>query len=469
MTSYAPPGPPAPAVEAFWLQLPKATVDGAVLRLSGGTTFLGSSDLSNAMFIRDDYTGLWAEMQRLLSSGLSSIVISGNPGIGKSLFGLFVAWQLLCQSKPATVVWEARLTGTRTLIRDGRVLRGNLDAFMDELDHRDTWYLVDESIFPGAVRVEARTLVFSSPKRDNYRLTLKSAASTLRHLPVWSWDEIEACRRLLYSDDVVRTPAAVAEAYSRWGGIPRFVLEKLGDVSAQSELEDAIAACDLRTLMSSVGAIDSAPDASHRILHILTTPSYLRSSVQFGSSYIVASIAELFKKRQRADLFSFVSCETAPVYAKLRGDFFEVLAHEIIAAGGVFRARGLSPVSSEADLMLMSMPLQRFSGKNPKVLEDLNALPVSPSYFQPYARTFPVLDALVLPNMLFQMTVSVNHAVNESNLTEIIHYLKVNTIELLFVVPPDKFDTFAAYTFKDASLGQRVRQQVLRVPFDIAV
>ena len=466
--SDAQPCSPAAAVEAFWLQLPLATVDGAVLRLAGGTTFLGSSNLSNAMFIRDDYRGLWTEMQRLISSGLSRIVISGNPGIGKSWFGLFVAFQLLSQMKPATIVWEARLSGTRTLIRDGCVLRGNLDSFLDELDDSSTWYLVDEAIFPGALRVEARTLVFSSPKRDNYRLTLKSTASTLRHLPVWSWDEIDACRQLLYTNDTVRTPAAVAEAYSRWGGIPRFVLEKLDDASAQTELEEAIAGCDLRRLMESVGAIDSAPDASHRILHILTTPKYLKSSVEFGSDHIVARIAELFKTRQRAEFFSFVSCETAPLYAKLRGDFFEVLAHDTVVAGGVFRTRGLAPVSGDSDLSLPSLPVQRFSGKSPRALEKLTAL-LQAHYFRPYARNFPVADALVLPNMLFQMTVSLNHDVNESKLAAIMNYLKANTAELVFVVPPDKFEKFAAYKFKDARLGQRVRQRVLRIPFDMVV
>jgi hypothetical protein len=52
---------PAPlSAEAFWKQLPNATVVGNVLRLVGGTTFLGSSKLPGFMYIRDDYVGLWA-------------------------------------------------------------------------------------------------------------------------------------------------------------------------------------------------------------------------------------------------------------------------------------------------------------------------------------------------------------------------------------------------------------------------
>jgi predicted NACHT family NTPase len=89
-------------VTAFWKQLPNATVEGNVLRLAGDTTFLGSSKLPDRMYIRDDYVKLWMEIQGLVSSGLSRIVVSGNPGIGKSWFGLYIAFMLLSRSQPPT-------------------------------------------------------------------------------------------------------------------------------------------------------------------------------------------------------------------------------------------------------------------------------------------------------------------------------------------------------------------------------
>ena len=140
------------SLESFLTQLPHAAVDGHVLRLAGGTTFLGSSTLPGAMYVRADYVGLWAEIQRLTASGVTRIVVSGNPGIGKSWFGLFVAFKLLSGSQPPTIVWEAHRRASRMLVRGGHVLEGSLTDFKPELADTRTWYLVDEAVPPRRCR-----------------------------------------------------------------------------------------------------------------------------------------------------------------------------------------------------------------------------------------------------------------------------------------------------------------------------
>ncbi len=314
-----------------------------MLRLAGGTTFWGSSKLPCFMYIRDDYVGLWAVIQRLISSGLSRIVISGNPGIGKSWFGLYVAFMLVSGSEPVTIVWESRQRSSRTLIRGGQVFRGNLEAFVSELEDTRTWYLVDEAVPPGATEVEACTLVFSSPKRENYKDTLEAPASTIRYMPPWSWEEIEACHSLLYADDSERPLSEVRIAFDKWGGIPRFVLEKLRDEAAQQSLLEALGTADMVVILKSVvGQIDAATEASHRLLHIVTSAPYVVKSIEFGSDYIKGRATEILLRRQPAELSYFVSRETDPLFAKLRGDCFEVLAHEKVSAGGEFPTRLLT-------------------------------------------------------------------------------------------------------------------------------
>jgi hypothetical protein len=460
---------PAPvSAEAFWKQLPLATVDGNVLRLAGGTTFLGSSKLPGFMYIRDDYVGLWSEIQSQVSSGLSRIVISGNPGIGKSWFGLYIAYQLLSRSQRPTIVWEARLSGTRTLIREGQVLEGSLEDFRAELGDASTWYLVDESVYPGPWRVEATTLVFSSPKRDNYRLLLKAPASTTRYLPPWSWEEIEACRSLLYADDPGRPASEVRAAYERWGGIPRYVLEKVADRSAQLELSRALSVKNVEKVLDSVGEIDTAPEASHRLLHILTSAPYVDTSVEFGSDYIRGRATEILLRRQRAELSYFVSRETDPLFANLRGDCFEGLAHEKLAAGGEFQTRLLTGAGGSSTRIMPRAPLRRISGNKLENLAELCDFPAG-TYCKPTNGNFPVIDALITPGMLLQMTVSERHGVDEAKLEQILVALGLDSAELAFVVPPDKFDGFAAYKFKDALLGMRITQLALCVSFDVVI
>ena len=441
-----------------------------MLRLVGGTTFLGSSALLDRMYIRHDYAGLWSEIQRLISSGLSRIVVSGNPGIGKSWFGLYVAYQLLSRKSPPVIVWEARLSGTRTLIRDGRVLDGSLNDFRTELSNTSAWYLVDEAVFPGAMRVEAKTLVFSSPKRDNYRLTLKATASTIRYLPPWSWDEIQACHELLYADDPDRPLAEVSDAFERWGGIPRFVLEKLRDGAAQLELQKAIASTgNVDILVRSVGEIDTAQESSHRVLHMITSKPYIDVDLQFGSEYIQARMTELLLTRHRTEMYNFVLRETDPLYATIRGKCFEVLAHEQLVSGGEFPTRILtSSTGGRSTRLFQRTTPQRFPSNRP---EDLVALRNEPAggYWRPLAGNFPVIDALILPNILFQMTVSEKHGVDESKLEQILAALSVASAELVFVVPPDKFDAFQAYKFSDNALEARITQTALCVAFDVVI
>ena len=439
-----------------------------MLRLAGGTTFLGSNTLPGFMYIRDDYVGLWAEIQRLISSGLSRIVISGNPGIGKSWFGLYVAFMLLSGSEPVTIVWESRRRSSRTLILNGQVFRGNLEAFVSELADTHTWYLVDEAVPPGATEVEARTLVFSSPKRENYKDTLKAPASTIRYMPVWSWEEIEACHSLLYADDSERPLSEVRNAFDKWGGIPRFVLEKLRDEAAQQSLLEALGTADMVVILKSVGQIDAATEASHRLLHIITSAPYVVKSIEFGSDYIKGRATEILLRRQRAELSYFVSRETDPLFAKLRGDCFEVLAHEKLAAGGEFPTRLLTGAAGSNIRSLPCASLRRFSGNKPEDLALLFSLPAG-TYCRPVVGSFPVIDALISPAMLLQMTVSERHGVDEAKLEQILIALGLDYAELVFVVPPDKFDGFAAYKFKGAALGMRITQLALCVSFDVVI
>ena len=399
------------------------------------------------MYIRDDYVGLWAEIQRLISFGLSRIVISGNPGIGKSWFGLYVAFMLLSGSEPVTIVWEARRRSSRTLIRDGRVLEGSLTDFRAELADTRTWYLVDEAVPPGATEVEARTLVFSSPKRENYKDTLKAPASTIRYLPVWSWDEIEACHALLYADDPTRPFSEVKAAYERWGGIPRFVLEKLRDEAGQLLLEEAIDTANVRLIRNSVGQIDAAPEASHRLLHIQAQRPYVRKSVTIGTRYILDCLMNRFLEQQASEVQDFlISSVSSSNLGTVRGDMFEGYSHRVLRNGGDFRVRCLDgPDAGTESVLHMARCVGVHSIREPA---DLALCPSDEHYCRPAIPNFPAVDALKLPGNLFQMTVSATHSIKHTALKRVLEQLPdVPRYDLYFVVPEDVYPSFSAQLY----------------------
>jgi hypothetical protein len=127
-----------PRLAKFWDALPRATItDGdRVLRLSDGTTFLGLDDRPQELYIRDDYKGLWSLIEN--NQSMRKVVVTGNPGIGKSYFGLFALHKL--STMGATVVWERTASSERYLFRPGEVAReGGMSSFKQELKQSSTW------------------------------------------------------------------------------------------------------------------------------------------------------------------------------------------------------------------------------------------------------------------------------------------------------------------------------------------
>lgn len=131
---------------AFWTSLrsAKVTHDGRLLELAGGTAFLGSYDKGGKLFVRTHYEQLWAIVQQLVEAGTARrILVTGNPGTGKSCFGLYVLMQLALAG--TTVIWQRSCSGERYLFRENTVVVGKLDSFMHELHDTTAWYVVPRS------------------------------------------------------------------------------------------------------------------------------------------------------------------------------------------------------------------------------------------------------------------------------------------------------------------------------------
>lgn len=91
-------------VTDFGAALTEAEVTNNTLELADGTFFLGEAKLGFKLFIRPCYKELSELVLDGASSGtFSDIVVTGTPGIGKSMFGLYLLYMLRCQGK--TVVF----------------------------------------------------------------------------------------------------------------------------------------------------------------------------------------------------------------------------------------------------------------------------------------------------------------------------------------------------------------------------
>ena len=68
---------------------PQIVVDGW-MQAPVGTCFLGKPVLGSTLYVRQAYTALHDKLEELKKRGTAHVVISGNPGMGKSWFALYM-------------------------------------------------------------------------------------------------------------------------------------------------------------------------------------------------------------------------------------------------------------------------------------------------------------------------------------------------------------------------------------------
>ncbi|CAJ0751810.1 24068_t:CDS:1, partial [Entrophospora sp. SA101] len=283
------------------------------------------------------------------------------------------------------------------------------------LDNTDVWYIVDGQ---PPLQVHAKTILFCSPQKQHYKEFDKMVGTTIRLMPVWSWNEVNECRIGMFNhlED------------SRWGGIPRFILEKALDSSQQNHLEDAISKSNGR-LFEFVGEIDHADDVSHRIIHIHTNlpdedggeneeseeAPYIQKFIRFASEWVAEKVMDKLERNYSQQLRNFVIASSSEnEYSTLRGVIFEQIAHRILQKGGTFNIR---PLESDITSSTIEIP-ERIK----LVFNDINKIEEG-KYCQPIQKNFTSVDAVVAPDTLFQMTASKIHPINMNGMKKLVEKL----------------------------------------------
>jgi hypothetical protein len=150
-------------------------------------------------------------------------VITGQPGIGKSVFGWYMIYRLLTEQPGRTVVY-CTPADTFVINPGGRVSSANsFDGYMQAIKHkfpRPDVVVIADSFLP--LGVPFPTYVLSAPGRLTDQNTLNTFSSPL-FMPLPSVEEMSDMRRVAFSDvheaDMERTMGL-------WGPVPRHVFEK---------------------------------------------------------------------------------------------------------------------------------------------------------------------------------------------------------------------------------------------------
>jgi hypothetical protein len=243
------------------------------------------------------------------------------------------------------VVYESGLDQKRYLLTPNGVFRGGRDDFWQILDSSSTFYVVDAA--PPVV-VDAKTILLTSLRKEIWHQFSKHSCD-LRYMPVWSREEIFACRSMLYptlSEDLVE------DLYLKWGGIARYVLKYALVEEQQARLKEAVDVSNIDAVLQSFGGSGEKADASSRLIHRSVRDGFHSGPYQFASAYVVDEIYSRVYAKDREHLIRFLSAtQGIGETGQLRGTLFEKHAHTVIVKRGSFRIRDLH-TNEESTLQL---------------------------------------------------------------------------------------------------------------------
>ena len=282
-------------------------------------------------------------------------------------------------------------------------------------------------------------------------------------MPVWSREEIRAAHQIIFSQQ----PDEDVEArYSKWGGIPRYVLQLL-HADDQALLDTAINECDMKALTSSMINLSTAAKISHRLVHMTAKDDYCEGPKCFASEWVQLELISRYQTYRQQDVHDFLTASGAqPSIAGFRGKLWERFAHQALQRGGSFWCRDLQTLGEPFQCQLVPCASTAGLWSHTDIVLERGV------YGYGKNRNFAAVDAVIQPDKLFQITVSGKHGIDVKGLASATRALQADesVVELYFVVPPDVFDTYTKQTLKRirgeleaASVAHSVTQYVLKL------
>ena len=287
------------------------------------------------MYIRASYKTISSTIQ----AGVSKAIITGTPGIGKSLFLIYLLWKLVKEGKRVLFIYHPV-----TIYYDGNggvfYYPENSLPTSNEVDFwaNDLWCLFDakdkEPRDLGALPYEYCNFILStSPRREMVNDFKKPPVPRVFYMPLWSETELEIIAPYFPTANNWR------DRFKVLGGIPRHVVEDT-EHDPTKILQSACKQCSLDDCVKIVGLDSTITDKSkvvHSLVHMTSLDPFIEPSVTFASETALSIIVE-YKgteaKRKMVELLA--SCEGNPLTAALCGYIFEPYAFELLEKGGTF-------------------------------------------------------------------------------------------------------------------------------------
>ena len=206
----------------FFNNMPNITESDGGWISFGQEVTMPSTNLNN-LYIRECYRTIGASILEI--NGIQKAIITGTPGIGKSLFLVYLLWKLIREGKRVLFIYTSF-----NIYYDGNggVFQFESGRLPSDIDYSfwnaDLWCLFDAKYKEKADlnRLPSELCQFilsTSPRRDMLNDFKKPPVPKIFYMPIWTMAELEAIAPLF--------PKAIEwrHRFEILGGIPRHVLE----------------------------------------------------------------------------------------------------------------------------------------------------------------------------------------------------------------------------------------------------
>ena len=160
-------------------------------------------DKIKKLYVRKCYEDVFCLLLEKITLGMESFAISGTPGIGKSLFFVYILYRLMkdfttetMSLKPSRILYQMGTTYECFDLQQQLVTRTTkLDA-EGLVRQQDTFYVIDGQTTP--MPSSCIVLFISSPRSGQYKEFVKQKSAKEWYFPVWTLEELRACQRYCY-------------------------------------------------------------------------------------------------------------------------------------------------------------------------------------------------------------------------------------------------------------------------------
>lgn len=401
--------------------------------------FVGSIDFPvKQLFIRSFYDPLINDVLKCFhdtSERPHHVIVTGNPGIGKSAFGVYLLVRALQQGRPV-VYQSGPASGACYLFEHGRVTRfSTVDAVALRIESDPQLLYIADSYTPLYGMNKCTTILITSPLLVRYKEYEKQTQASTMIFPVFMDAEVALMHEHCYPtirEDLVR------ERLALWGGIPRKLFSTKATVEQDRAIVTGIATrANPKDVFieSRMPVLELAASVSHKIFHVHnlgvvkglspSDPDFYNFFARSLSTERVEEIArQAWVTSQRKKLADLVSnTEGMQAFASARGIFHETIAGDILKQGGEFSSRLLTFASlgqatgatRPAESSIILRPKDHVLFNNMEELRQLYA--ANPDrFFSPVSRSFCAVDLILPKGLMVQFTVSDDHGlILESN------------------------------------------------------